>query len=44
MHVCDAYYFPLFSNFQISRSSDDKKCKDEGGQEVEGGAEVDGKW
>ena len=33
-------FFPIF---KISRSSKDKKHKDEGAQEAEGGGEVDGK-
>ena len=34
----------VFQFFRISRSSKDKKYKDEGGQEAEGRGEVDGKW
>ena len=40
--ACDSYYHPILSNFwKISRSSDDKKCKEEGDVDVE--VEVDEK-
>ena len=43
-HVCDVYYHPLLSNFlKISRSSDNKRRKEEGDEEVKVD-EVDEKW